>query len=44
MRAAEGGPEVVQRNVVRQIDESHLSAPPTFVAVEEIVIPYGEVE
>ena len=44
MRAAEGGQEVVQRVVVRQVDKLHLRTPSIPVALEDIVVPNREVE
>ncbi len=44
MRAAERQQEVIKRVIIRQIDEGHLRAQIVVVCLEELVIPYREVE
>jgi len=44
VRATEGGEEVVERIVVREVDHFHTSAPLETVAMEDVVIAHREIE
>ena len=44
VRPAEGGEEVVECILVRQVDDGELRAPFVFVAVEQVVMADGEIE
>jgi len=44
VRAAEGRKEVVERIVVRQVDDGQLCTPFVPVAVEQVVMAHGHVE
>ncbi len=44
MRTAEGREEVIKRVTVGQVNDRELRAPAVFVAPEQVIFPYGQVE
>ena len=44
MRAAKGGQKVIERIIVREVDYRDLCTPFVFIAMEDVVMPDGEIE
>ena len=44
VRAAEGGQEIIERNLVGEVDDTYLRTPSITIAVEQVVMPDGKIE